>query len=154
MPFPSSIPGGMKIDIWKQRPVLGNTVGGLSGPAVHPVAVRMVYQVAQAVKVPLIGMGGISSWQDAVEFILAGATAVAVGTCSFTDPSLAETISWGSSSIWTARERHLWTRSGDRPCRDGTEEERPMDARDRLICALDFPTFDEPKPWWRNWETR
>ena len=86
---------GMKIDIQKKRPVLGNIVGGLSGPAVHPVAVRMVYQVAQAVKVPLIGMGGISCWQDAVEFILAGATAVAVGTCSFTDPSLAETISQG-----------------------------------------------------------
>lgn len=86
---------GMKIDIQKKRPVLGNIVGGLSGPAVHPVAVRMVYQVVQAVKVPLIGMGGISCWQDAVEFILAGATAVAVGTCSFTDPSLAETISLG-----------------------------------------------------------
>lgn len=86
---------GMKIDIQKKRPVLGNIVGGLSGPAVHPVAVRMVYQVAQAVKVPLIGMGGISCWQDAVEFILSGATAVAVGTCSFTDPSLAEIISQG-----------------------------------------------------------
>ena len=62
---------GMKIDIRKRRPVLGNVVGGLSGPAVRPVAVRMVYQVAQAVKVPLVGMGGISCWQDAIEFILA-----------------------------------------------------------------------------------
>ena len=86
---------GMKIDIQKRRPVLGNVVGGLSGPAVRPVAVRMVYQVAQAVKVPLVGMGGISCWQDAIEFILAGATAVAVGTCNFTRPDLAEQISYG-----------------------------------------------------------
>ena len=86
---------GMKIDIRKRRPVLGNVVGGLSGPAVRPVAVRMVYQVAQAVKVPLVGMGGISCWQDAIEFILAGATAVAVGTCNFTQPDLAEQISCG-----------------------------------------------------------
>jgi dihydroorotate dehydrogenase (NAD+) catalytic subunit len=86
---------GMKIDIQKRRPVLGNVVGGLSGPAVRPVAVRMVYQVAQAVKVPLVGMGGISCWQDAIEFILAGATAVAVGTCNFTRPDLAEQISFG-----------------------------------------------------------
>lgn len=86
---------GMKIDIHKQRPVLGNVMGGLSGPAVRPVAVRMVYQTAQAVKVPLIGMGGISCWEDAVEFILAGATAVAVGTSNFVNPELAMTISYG-----------------------------------------------------------
>ena len=86
---------GMAIDPVTRRMVIKNKTAGYSGPAVKPLAVRMVYQVAQAVKVPLIGMGGISSWQDAVEFILAGATAVAVGTCSFTDPSLAETISLG-----------------------------------------------------------
>ena len=86
---------GMKIDINTRRPVLGNVVGGLSGPAVRPVAVRMVYQVAQAVHVPIIGMGGISCWQDAIEFMLAGASAVAVGTANFVDPGLPETIADG-----------------------------------------------------------
>lgn len=86
---------GMKIDVERQKPVLGNTMGGLSGPAVRPVAVRMVYQVAQKVKVPLIGMGGIMCAADALEFILAGATAVAVGTGNFRNPALAETISLG-----------------------------------------------------------
>lgn len=77
---------GMAIDIHARRPVLANVVGGLSGPAVKPVALRMVWQVAQTVKIPIIGMGGISSWQDAVEFILAGADAVSVGTANFVDP--------------------------------------------------------------------
>lgn len=86
---------GMKIDINRKKPVLGNIIGGLSGPAVRPVAVRMVYQVAQKVKVPLIGMGGIMCAEDAIEFFLAGAKAVAVGTGNFVDPRLAETISLG-----------------------------------------------------------
>lgn len=77
---------GMSIDIHSGRPVLANVVGGLSGPAVKPVAVRMVYQTARAVNIPIIGMGGISSWQDAVEFLLAGADAVAVGTYNFVNP--------------------------------------------------------------------
>ncbi len=77
---------GMAIDINTRKPIMANVVGGLSGPAVKPVAVRMVWQVAQAVKIPVIGMGGISSWQDAVEFILAGATAVAIGTYNFVNP--------------------------------------------------------------------
>jgi len=77
---------GMRIDIHSQRPVLGNTVGGLSGPAVLPVALRMVWQVASAVRIPVIGMGGISTGEDAVEFLLAGARAVAVGTACFVDP--------------------------------------------------------------------
>ena len=77
---------GMKIDIKKRAPVLGNTFGGLSGPAIMPVAVRMVYQVAKAVKLPIIGMGGISKAADALEFIMAGATAVAVGTANFSNP--------------------------------------------------------------------
>ncbi len=77
---------GMAIDIKTRKPVLANVVGGLSGPAVKPVAVRMVWQVAQAVDIPVIGMGGISSWQDAVEFILAGADAVSIGTANFTNP--------------------------------------------------------------------
>ncbi len=77
---------GMSIDIRTQKPVLANTMGGLSGPAVRPVALRMVYQVYQAVKLPIIGMGGISNWQDAVEFMLAGAAAVSVGTANFVNP--------------------------------------------------------------------
>ncbi|WP_298593995.1 dihydroorotate dehydrogenase [uncultured Mitsuokella sp.] len=79
---------GMEIDIHRWRPVLGNVTGGLSGACVKPVAVRMVWQVAQAVRVPIIGMGGITSAKDAVEFFLAGASAVAVGTANFTDPTV------------------------------------------------------------------
>lgn len=77
---------GMSIDAEKRRPVLSTITGGLSGPAVKPVALRMVWQVAKAVKIPVIGMGGISSATDAVEFMLAGATAVQVGTANFVDP--------------------------------------------------------------------
>jgi dihydroorotate dehydrogenase (NAD+) catalytic subunit len=76
----------MRINITSQQPVLANTMGGLSGPAVLPVALRMVYQVYEAVKLPIIGMGGISSWQEAVEFMLAGAAAVSVGTANFVNP--------------------------------------------------------------------
>ena len=86
---------GMAIDIHKWRPVLGNVVGGLSGPAVKPIAVRMVWQVAQAVKVPIIGMGGIVTAEDAVEFMLAGASAVAVGTGNFVNPRAAQSIAEG-----------------------------------------------------------
>lgn len=77
---------GMKIDVERQAFVLANKTGGLSGPAIKPVAVRMVYQVANAVKIPVIGMGGIRTAEDALEFILAGATAVSVGTCNFINP--------------------------------------------------------------------
>lgn len=77
---------GMKIDIHKRRFALANKTGGFSGPAVKPVAVRMVYQVANAVKLPIIGMGGIATAEDAIEFILAGATAVSVGTANFFNP--------------------------------------------------------------------
>ena len=77
---------GMRVDINKRKPILANNFGGLSGPAIKPIALRMVYQVAQAVKIPVIGMGGISSGADAIEFMLAGASAVAVGTAGFIDP--------------------------------------------------------------------
>jgi len=83
---------GMAIDLQKRRPVLANMTGGLSGPAIKPVALRMVWQVARAVSVPIIGIGGIMTATDALEFMLAGATAVQVGTASFLDPSAAETI--------------------------------------------------------------
>jgi dihydroorotate dehydrogenase (NAD+) catalytic subunit len=80
---------GMAIDIRTRQPKIANVTGGLSGPAVRPVAVRMVWQVAQAVSLPIIGMGGVVTAEDAVEFLLAGATAVAVGTASFVDPTSA-----------------------------------------------------------------
>lgn len=89
---------GMAIDITTWRPVLGSVVGGLSGPAVKPVALRMVWQVCQAVHVPVIGMGGIMTWQDAVEFFLAGAAAVAVGTANLVNPRAALDITAGISA--------------------------------------------------------
>ncbi|QDW73401.1 dihydroorotate dehydrogenase [Lachnospiraceae bacterium KGMB03038] len=86
---------GMKIDVNRRTFALANRTGGLSGPAIKPVAVRMVYQAARAVKIPVIGMGGIASTEDALEFILAGATAVAVGTANFRNPRIAEEIADG-----------------------------------------------------------
>ena len=83
---------GMKIDINRQTFALANQTGGMSGPAVHPIAVRMVYQTAQAVKIPIIGMGGIASAEDAIEMILAGASAVSVGTANFVQPDVTEEI--------------------------------------------------------------
>ena len=78
---------GMAIDAYRRKPQLARAVGGLSGPAVKPVALRMVWEVHKAVDVPLLGMGGISNGVDAIEFMLAGATAVAVGTANFTNPT-------------------------------------------------------------------
>ena len=85
---------GMKIDINKRKPVLANNTGGLSGPAIKPVAVRMVYQVAQAVKIPILGMGGIVNGEDAIEFMLAGASAISIGAGNFISPTTSiDTIS-------------------------------------------------------------
>ncbi len=95
---------GMEINIHSRKPTLGNITGGLSGPCVKPVALRMVYQVARAVQVPIIGMGGISSWEDAAEFLLAGASAVAVGTANFTDPAVTMKICDGLND-YLARQR-------------------------------------------------
>ena len=89
---------GMKIDIYKQDFALANKTGGLSGPAIKPIAVRMVYQVANAVNIPIIGMGGIQTGEDAMEFILAGATAVAVGTANFNNPFATEQVAAGIES--------------------------------------------------------
>ncbi|MFP3156040.1 dihydroorotate dehydrogenase [Lachnospiraceae bacterium ZAX-1] len=86
---------GMKIDIHKRKFALANKTGGLSGPAIHPIAVRMVYQVAKAVRIPIIGMGGIHSPEDAIEMMLAGATAVSVGTANFTNPTITLEIADG-----------------------------------------------------------
>lgn len=79
---------GMAIDIERRKPVLSIATGGLSGPAVKPVALRMVWQVAKAVKIPVIGLGGISSAEDAIAFMMAGATAIQIGTANFVDPTI------------------------------------------------------------------
>ena len=86
---------GMKIDLKTRKPLLGNTMGGLSGPAVKPVAVRMVYQVYKTVNIPIIGMGGISSVEDALEFIMAGAKLISIGTGIFPNPMLPLEIKYG-----------------------------------------------------------
>lgn len=90
---------GMKIDINRRTFALANKTGGMSGPAVKPVAVRMVYQVANAVKIPIIGMGGIASAEDALEFIMAGATAVSVGTANFINPYTTQEVVDGMSAF-------------------------------------------------------
>lgn len=82
----------MAIDLKKKKPVFQNTYAGLSGPAIKPIALRMVHQVAHAVNIPVMGMGGIATWQDAIEFIMAGATTVQVGTASFMNPAIAVDI--------------------------------------------------------------
>jgi dihydroorotate dehydrogenase (NAD+) catalytic subunit len=79
---------GMAIDVERRCPVLSTITGGLSGAAVKPVALRMVWQVAKAVKIPVIGLGGITNWKDAVEFLLAGASAIQIGTTNFIDPTI------------------------------------------------------------------
>ena len=83
---------GMSIDVETARPRLGNLTGGLSGPAIKPVALRMVYQVARGVKIPVIGIGGIRTAEDALEFLIAGARAVEIGTANFLDPAAAVKI--------------------------------------------------------------
>ena len=83
---------GMRIDLAKKKPLLGNVTGGLSGPAVFPIALRMVYQTAKAVKIPVIGMGGVSRAEDVIEMMLAGATAVEIGAANLIDPCAAETV--------------------------------------------------------------
>ena len=94
---------GMAIDVRRRRPVLGNRTGGLSGPAIKPVAVRMVYQVAAAVDIPIIGLGGIATLDDALEFFMAGASAVQIGTATFTNPGAMAAIIEGLPA-WLARE--------------------------------------------------
>ena len=86
---------GMAIDVEKRRRVLSIGTGGLSGPCVKPVALRMVYQVAHAVQIPVVGLGGISSATDAVEFLLAGATAIEIGTANFLDPAITVKVAQG-----------------------------------------------------------
>ncbi len=87
----------MKIDIYKRRFVLANKTGGLSGPAIHPVAVRMVYEASHAVKIPIIGMGGVAGFEDVIEFLMAGATMAAVGMMNFAEPGICNRIIQGIS---------------------------------------------------------
>lgn len=94
---------GMKIDINRRTFALANKTGGLSGPAIKPVAVRMVYQVSKSVKLPIIGMGGIASAEDAIEFLMAGATAVSVGTANFHNPKVTEEIAAGIEEFMRAK---------------------------------------------------
>lgn len=94
---------GMAVDIDARRPLLGNITGGLSGPAVKPVALRMVWQTAKAVSIPVLGLGGISSWKDAVEFMLVGARIVSVGAYNFVDPSAIEKMAVGMQT-WCEKE--------------------------------------------------
>ncbi len=82
---------GMRIDLKTGKPILANKTGGLSGPAIKPVAIRMIYEVSQAVKLPIIGMGGIQSAEDVIEYFYAGASAIAVGTANFVDPFICQT---------------------------------------------------------------
>lgn len=89
---------GMKIDINTRRPVIRNNTGGLSGPCIFPVAVRMVWQAANRVQIPVVGLGGISKWEDAVEMLLAGASALQIGTALFTDPYVPQKILKGLSA--------------------------------------------------------
>jgi len=109
---------GMAIDIQTRRPKLGNVVGGLSGPAIKPVAVKMVWDVHRAVRVPIIGMGGVATWEDAIEFILAGATAVGVGTALFKNP-------WVVFEIVDGMEKYL--------------EARGVRCLEEIRGKLDFP---------------
>jgi dihydroorotate dehydrogenase (NAD+) catalytic subunit len=95
---------GMAIDTRSWKPVLGNVVGGLSGPAVKPVALRMVWQTAQAVKIPVIGMGGITTTNDAIEFLLAGASAIAIGTANFVNPRAISDIAAGLTDYLEQRQ--------------------------------------------------
>ena len=96
---------GMKIDINRRRFALANQTGGMSGPAVKPVAVRMVYQVAHAVKLPVLGMGGIRTAEDALEFIMAGASMVAVGTANFNNPTATVDVIEGIEQFM--KEHHI-----------------------------------------------
>ena len=97
---------GMAIDAEKRRPILSTITGGMSGAAVKPIALRMVWQVSKAVKIPVIGLGGIMNWKDAVEFLLAGASAIQIGTANFIDPAVTVKISEGINDYL---DRHGFT---------------------------------------------
>ena len=101
---------GMAVDAERRKPILSTVTGGLSGPCVKPVALRMVWQTAKAVRIPVIGLGGIASWRDAVEFMLAGATAVQIGTSNFVDPTVSLKVIDGIAAYC---ERHGFHHASD-----------------------------------------
>jgi dihydroorotate dehydrogenase (NAD+) catalytic subunit len=100
----------MEVDVGRRRPVLSNVLGGLSGPAIRPIALRMVWQVAQAVQIPICGVGGIATAEDAVKFMLCGATAIQVGTANYLDPGVSERIAQGLAEY---AQRHGFARVAD-----------------------------------------
>jgi dihydroorotate dehydrogenase (NAD+) catalytic subunit len=100
----------MEVDVERRRPVLSNVLGGLSGPAIRPIALRMVWQVAQAVQIPICGVGGIATAEDAVKFMLCGATAIQVGTANYLDPGVSERIARGLAEY---AQRHGFARVAD-----------------------------------------
>ncbi len=100
----------MEVDVERRRPVLSNVLGGLSGPAIRPIALRMVWQVAQAVQIPICGVGGIATAEDAVKFMLCGATAIQVGTANYLDPGVSERIAQGLAEY---AQRHGFARVAD-----------------------------------------
>ena len=97
---------GMAIDAEKRRPILSTITGGMSGAAVKPIALRMVWQVSKAVNIPVIGLGGIMNWKDAVEFLLAGASAIQIGTANFIDPAITVKVAEGINDYL---DRHGFT---------------------------------------------
>ncbi len=99
---------GMVIDIDSRKPILARGIGGLSGPAVKPVAVRMVYEAASVVKIPVLGMGGISNYKDAIEFALAGASAISIGTANFVNPTVTEEVLAGITMWMRAKGINSW----------------------------------------------
>ena len=134
----------MAIDVETRRPKLSNIVGGLSGPAIRPIAVRMVYECRQAVKIPIIGMGGIADARDALEFMIAGAAAVQVGTANFVDPFI-----WPKLLDGIARLHARATTSRASADLVGTRRHDAREARisamDQLLVALDVDTVDEAR---------
>lgn len=130
---------GMRLDIKTGKPVLANKTGGLSGPAIKPVGIRMIYEVSQHVDLPIIGMGGIQSAEDVIEYFYAGASAVAVGTANFIDPFICKRIIDDLppllDELGVASISELTGRSW------GKHEPKPF-------IALDFPTWERTESFW------
>ena len=112
---------GMAVDWRRRRPMLGNVLGGLSGPAIKPIALRIVYQVAQAVKIPLVGIGGIATIDDVMEFLVAGATAVQIGTANFYNPTVSMQILDALPAAWPNSAPRRVARSGGNAENDEAE---------------------------------
>ena len=131
----------MSIDVETRKPRLTNVTGGLSGPAIKPIAVRMVYEAARAVSIPIIGLGGIVTAEDAVEFMLAGATAVQVGTASYADPRATERLAKGLES-W-CRSHHVERVAGLTGALDVPQKYRVFLQK---LRAVDMIPFEVPLP--------